>query len=97
MFVPIKFLLPKALKESGIKKEVDASLVVETASFALANYGPAVRPVSFADGMLTVEVRSPVYATDVKLNAPELALKIKEKTGVSIKGLKFLTRRVKLG
>lgn len=96
MFVPIKFLLPKALKEVGIKKEVDASLVVETASLALANYGAAVRPISFAEGMLTVQVRSPVYATDVKLNALELAAKIKEKTGVPIKGLKFLTKRVKL-
>lgn len=92
-FIPIKNLLPHALANSGISREVSAARIVAVAQGVIGGLG---RAQAFQEGMLTVVVKSPIYAQELKLRGHAIRKELDEKAGVKIKGLKFLIRRVKV-
>lgn len=92
-FVPIKNLLSHALANSGISREVSAARIVAAAQEIIGDLG---RAQAFEHGLLTVRVKSPIYAQELKLRGHAIRTALDEKAGVRIKGLKFLIRRVKV-
>lgn len=92
-FVPLKNLLPHALANSGISREVSAARIVAAAQDVIGDLG---RAQAFENGLLTVVVKSPIYAQELKLRGRSIRMALDDKTGVKIKGLKFLIRRVKV-
>ncbi len=66
-FLPIRRILPSAIRESGIESQVSAIRILEEAKASLVRlWGPEqaafVEPVSYAEGTLNVEIHSPSAA-----------------------------------
>lgn len=71
-FIPLKRILPQAIRQAGIEAQVSAARVVDEAQAALARLWDAeraahARVVSFKEGTLKASVTSPSAAHALRL------------------------------
>ena len=72
MFHPIKDFLQGALRRTGSKTSITATVIVEAAGPLLLNLLPNLRPadfrvISYKDGRLTVAVANPLVGQEIRL------------------------------
>ena len=85
-FIPLKRILPQAIRQAGLDVQVSASRVVDEAQTALVRLWDAdraayVRPVSFKEGTLKVTVTSPSAAHALRLVEAEWVNEINRALG----------------
>ena len=95
MFVPIKDLLPKSIKNAGIEKQVEAAMIIEKfhqilqEMFGRKAVGRA-RAVYFKNGILTISSTSSVLIQEIYLKQKQIIKKINEKFGkIIVNNFKF--------
>ncbi len=82
----MSFILPSAIRAAGIEPQITTVQILERfQQLITARWGEEraayVQPLSFAEGVLRVEVRAPAAAQELKVQAAELKNLLNQKIG----------------
>lgn len=74
MLNPLSKFLQDAVKRTGQKQSIDASVIVDSARPIILQILPELRPadfeiVSYRDGILTIATASPIISQELRLHA----------------------------
>ena len=93
-FLPLKDLLPKAIRTAGSSDQVQAAVVLETFQRVLDDAAPPrvasqAKAVRLQDGHLTVQVASSVIAQELKGREAEILSQVNAKSPLPVERLRF--------
>lgn len=93
-FLPLKDLLPKAVRSAGISDQVQAAVVVEIVRAVLPAVVPAAvvskaQPLHFHDGQLTLQVSSSAVAQELKGHEADIVRLVNAHSPVPVERLRF--------
>lgn len=93
-FLPLKDLLPRAVRTAGIGDQVQAARALETARRVMAEFLPpeamaGVQPLRLQHGTLTVQVPSSAVAQELSLRQGELLRRLNLRDPLRVERLRF--------
>lgn len=93
-FLPLKDLLPKAIRTAGISHQVQAAVVLEIFQRVLPEIVPPkvasqAKAVRFQDGHVTVQVTSSAMAQELKGREADIVQRVNADSPLPVERLRF--------
>ncbi len=93
-FLPLKDLLPKAIRTAGISSQVQAAVVLEIFERVLPDVVPPqvasrARAVRYQDGHVTIQVRSSAMAQELKGREADIIQRVNAQSPLPVERLRF--------